>query len=95
LAATWFSGRAETLQAHVAGINIHNGATPPTISQSTPFQVDWWQKGASPEVPLVRGTGGEYVAVAFLRSGGLAVVSPIANSREQRFGFSWWRLEAR
>jgi hypothetical protein len=95
LAATWFSGRAETLQAHVAGINILNGAVPPKISESKPFRVDWWQNGASPEVPLVRGTGGEYVALTFLRSGGLAVVSPIANSREQRFGFSWWRLEAR
>jgi hypothetical protein len=89
------AGRAQNLQAHVAGINILNGAVPPKISESTPFRVDWWQNGASPEVPLVRGTGGEYVALTFLRSGGLAVVSPIANSREQRFGFSWWRLEAR
>lgn len=43
----------------------------------------------------VRDTGGEYLAVTFLRTGGLAMVSPIQNQRAQQFGFSWWRIEVR
>jgi hypothetical protein len=40
-------------------------------------------------------TAGEYLAVSFLRAGGLVVVSPIQNGREWRFGFSLWRVEER
>ncbi len=40
-------------------------------------------------------TAGEYLALTFLRKGGLAVVSPIQNMREKRYGFSLWKLEER
>lgn len=82
LAATWFSGRGETLQAHVARFDVRNGATPPRIIE-LPFRPD------------NRSTAGEYLAVMFLKTGGLSVVSPLANGRERHWGFSWWRFEAR
>jgi hypothetical protein len=93
LAATWFSG--ETLQAHVGLIEVSDGDAPPRMITSPPFRPDSWRSGARPEDPPTRDTAGEYLAVTFLSEGGLAVVSPIQNGRAQRFGFSWWRIEAR
>jgi len=95
LAATWFSGRGETLQAHVGRIEVSDGDAPPRMITSPPFRPDSWRSGARPEDPPTRDTASEYLAVTFLSEGGLAVVSPIQNGRAQRFGFSWWRIEAR
>jgi hypothetical protein len=95
LAATWFSGRAEKLHAHVARIDVGEGDAPPLMVESQPFEPDSWRQSGSPEDPQVRDTAGEYLAVSFLRAGGLAVVSPIQNIREKRFGFSFWRVEER
>ena len=93
LAATWFPGRGETLQAHVARLEVGDADTPPRMIESPPFQIDSWV--SPPEEPPVRDTGGEYLAITFLRDGGLAMVSPIQNEGAQRFGFSWWRIEVR
>ncbi len=93
LAATWFSGRGETLHAHVARIHFQlesaNGA--PQVRESAPFQPDTWTRGDSP----TRNSLGEYVPVVFLTDGGLAVVTPIADQGRDRLGFSWWRTKAR
>jgi hypothetical protein len=92
LAATWFSARQEVLKAHVARIDVGEGDAPPRVVESRPFEPDCWQESRSPEKLLLRSTGGEYLAVSFLNSGGLAVVSPIENRRDKRFGFSFWKL---
>jgi len=93
LAATWFSGWTGTLQAHVARIDVDEGEAPPRMVESEPFKPDSWQQGSRPEDPPVRNTAGEYLAVTFLRSGGLVVVSPIENWHGKRFGFSLWKVE--
>ncbi len=93
LAATWFSGRSEVLQAHVARVDVSGGDAPPRIIESPPFRPDSWRAGVRPQDPPIRDTAGEYLAVTFLRTGGLAVVSPIQNKREQRFGFSFRRIK--
>jgi len=95
LAATWFSGRPEVLQAHVARIDVDEGDVPPRMVESQPFEPDCWRQSRSPDEPLSRDTAGEYLPVCFLRRGGLAVVSPLINWREKRFGFSLWKLEER
>jgi hypothetical protein len=95
LAATWFSGRPEALQAHAARIDVGEGDTPPRMAESEPFEPDSWEEGPRPGDPPVRSTAGEYLAVCFLRKGGLDVVSPIQNMREKRYGFSVWKLEER
>ncbi|HME08402.1 MAG TPA: sialidase family protein [Bryobacteraceae bacterium] len=95
LAATWFSGRGETLQAHAARFDVGSRSTPPKIIESPPFRPDTWGRDTKPEDPPIRDTGGEYLAVTFLKAGGVAVVSPIQDEREHRFGFTWWRLEER
>jgi hypothetical protein len=89
LAATWFSGRGETLQAHVARLDAGES---PRIVESRPFQIESWTAGDRPEDPPVRDSAGEYLAAAFLSDGGFAVVSPIQNEKAKRFGFSWWKI---
>lgn len=97
LAATWFSGLSSDLQAHVALLYV--GAEPgdaaPRVIRSEPLLPDSWglpERGNDPEV---RDPAGEYLTVTFLRDGGLAVVSTIQDTRANRFGFSWWKIEAR
>ena len=77
LAATWFSARQEVVQAHAARIDVAEGPGPPQVVESRPFEPDCWQESRSPDDPPLRYAGGEYLAVCFLRNGGLAVVSPV------------------
>jgi hypothetical protein len=95
LAATWFSFRQEVLQAHAARIEVGEGDTPPQVVESQPFEPDCWLESRSPEDLPVRYAGGEYLAICFLRNGGLAIVSAVENRRDTRFGFSFWKLEER
>lgn len=39
LAATWSSGKGDSLQAHVATIHVGDGKTPPQVTESQPFQM--------------------------------------------------------
>jgi len=93
LAATWFSGWTGTWQTHVARIDVGAGEAPPRMVESAPFRPDSWQFFTPPEFPPICDSGGEYLAAAFLRSGGLVVVSPIQNKRDKHFGFSLWKVE--
>jgi hypothetical protein len=94
LAATWFSGWTETWKAHTARIDVGEGGAPPRMVESPPIKPDSWRQNRTwPEDPPTPDTAGEYLPVSFLRAGGLAVVSPIQNNREKRFGFSLWRIE--
>jgi hypothetical protein len=94
LAATWFSGWTKTWKAHVARIDVGEVGAPPRMVEPQPFKPDSWrQNRAWPKDPPTPDTAGEYLAVSFLRNGGLVVVSPIQNMREKRFGFSLWKVE--
>jgi hypothetical protein len=89
LAASWFSGRAETMRFHVAKIDIVANK-PPSIIASDPIQLDTWNRTD----PTRRDPAGEYVGLTFLRSGGIALAAPIYNPREGRNGFNWLRFAA-
>jgi len=95
LAATWFAGWTGTWHARVARIDVGEGEAPPHFVESSPFRPDSWQRNNPqwPNDPLPPDTAGEYLAVSFLRNGGLVVVSPIQNMREKRYGFSLWKVE--
>lgn len=97
LAATWSSGADVTLQAHVARIDVRDGKVPPRVIESQPFQTDTWSRPREqhPGDPAHRVTGGEYIAVTYLRAGGLGVVTTIQNPAENRFGFTWWKFVTR
>jgi hypothetical protein len=95
LAATWFAGWTGTWHARVARIDVGESEAPPRMVESAPFRPDSWQRPNPkwPNDPPLPNTAGEYLALTFLRQGGLAVVSPVKNHRERRFGFSFWKLE--
>jgi len=96
LAATWFSGWTGTWQARTARIDVGEGEAPPRMVESAPFRPDSWQQNQKwPEEPQTPDPAGEYLAVSFLRNGGLVVVNPIQNRQEKRYGFSLWKLEER
>ena len=95
LAGTWFSSGGETLQAHAALFELRDGDTSPRVTESPAVQIDSWTSGKTPEDPPIRDGAGEYLALTFLKDGALAMVSPIQNRRDNRFGFSFWRIEGR
>lgn len=95
LAATWSSGKDDTLQAHVATIHVGDGKAPPQVIESQPFQTDTWSHQAHPGDPVHRDTAGEYIPVIFLRAGVLGVVTAIQNGPEKRLGFKWWKFVER
>jgi hypothetical protein len=96
LAATWFSGWTGTWKAHAARIDVGEDGAPPRVVESPPFKPDSWRQNRTwPEDPQTPDTAGEYLAVSFLRNGGLVVVSAIQNKRKNRAGFSLWRATAR
>jgi hypothetical protein len=97
LAATWFAGWTGTWHARVARIDVGEGEELPRMVESAPFRPDSWAR-PNPQWPndaLLPDTAGEYLAVTFLRRGGLVVVSPVQNARGKRFGFSVWKVEER
>jgi hypothetical protein len=95
LAATWFSGWTGTWQAHVARIDVGEGDAPPRMVESPGFKPDSWLWYMPQEFPPIHDSAGEYLPVLFLHSGGLVVVSTIQNKRENRAGFSLWKVKER
>jgi hypothetical protein len=89
LAASWFSGRGEAINVHVATIDILQHDFPLRFAEAPPFWPDSWQWTQPPGQPRRRDTAGEYVPLAFLRDGRLAIVTPIQDPQAKRFGFSW------
>jgi hypothetical protein len=90
LAATWFSGLEQTWTAHVMTITVAGSASP--VVAEAAIQPETWGLSSRRENPQRRNSAGEYLPVAFLRDGRLAVVSPVQNERASRFGFSFWAI---
>lgn len=63
--------------------------------ESAPFSADSWRFTEKPGARRTGDTAGEYVPIAFLRNGRLAIVSTIQDDQRQRFGFSWRTAERR
>jgi len=97
LAGTWFSGHDDAMQAHLALFQVSDSDAPPRVIQSPPFRPDSWTytRDGDPMLPPTHSTGGEYLAVTFLRGDSLGVVSPMFNPQTKREGFSWWRTDLR
>jgi hypothetical protein len=94
LAATWFSGRDEAIQVHVAKIDIVQRDFPPRFAEAS-FAPDSWQRDQPAGEARRRDPAGEYVPLVFLRDGRLAIVTTIQDHQEKRFGFSWRTAAAR
>lgn len=95
LAATWFTGRGEGIRVHAARIDVSADGAPPRVAEAEPFAPDSWRFGEKPGAPRTRDTAGEYVPIAFLRDGRLAMVTTIQDDQRKRTGFSWRTIAAR
>jgi hypothetical protein len=91
LAATWFSGAADTLQWHAARIRIERRRSQPRIAQGSGPVTGSWTTSSETGTP-VPCTAGEYRPVLLLRNGNIAVVSPIQNPKTKRLGFTYWEF---
>lgn len=94
LAATWFSGRGEAIQVHFATIDFLQRDFPPRLVEAAAFLPDSWQRGQTPGEPRRRDTAGEYVPIAYLRDGRIALVSTIQDDQANRGGFAWRTSQA-
>jgi ketosteroid isomerase-like protein len=79
----------------VARIDVGESDAPPRFVESSPVRPDSWRwiDPRWPDNTPTPDTAGEYLALTFLRQGGLAVVIPIQNMNEKRLGFSFWKIE--
>ena len=90
LAATWFVQDGESLSARVALISPGQGTEALEVELAAPFTPLSWNEDKENRTPT---TAGEYLPVAFLPDGDVAVVSPILDIHNDRWGFTFWRFE--
>ena len=95
LGATWFSGAGESLRWHACVISFEGSADQPWVAMSTPMEINSWTKTDEPDHVLVHNSAGEYVQPAFLTNGALAVVTPIQDPKENRYGFTFWKFDTK
>jgi hypothetical protein len=86
LAATWFAA-ADGMSVRVALIGV--AGDQPRVIQSERLRFESWMEAGD---NWVRDTAGEYVPVMRLSDGDLALVTPLQDPRNDRMGFSFWRL---
>jgi hypothetical protein len=90
LAATWFFHTGDTLRWRVASIDMKTGTEPLKVAVSAAMALESWSGD-----PLQADPGGEYLPVALLADGSVAVVTPIQNEKAHRVGFTWWDFMVR
>jgi hypothetical protein len=94
LAATWHSGYGPGLGVHVAYIRLSpdSGSLEKLAVEELPFEsLGPWGPDRQPTAAIL----GEYKPVIFLRDGGLAVITPIFEGFENRWGFRYHRVEVK
>jgi hypothetical protein len=91
LAATWFSGASESLRWRACRIRVERDHL--RVSESQELEIEAWHVPDPPNYAPVRSTAGEYLSAIFLKSGEIAVVSPIQNPPAKRFGFTFWAFK--
>jgi hypothetical protein len=91
LAATWFSGAGAELHWQACLLQLPDRGDP-QVTRSSLLTTDSWDMSHAIVKAPVRSAAGEYLAALILRDGNLAVVSPIQNQPEKRYGFSLWKF---
>ncbi len=89
LAASWVSGKADSLRANFARIMVADSGAP-TMVAAEPFAFESFQLPGF-GFPSVRDAAGEYLPVVFLADGSIGIVTPIQNAAARRLGFGWRR----
>jgi hypothetical protein len=94
LAATWYSGVGQNLHWEAGRIRFSRQEEEPHMMRSSLLSTDSWYGADEHGNAPGRDTAGEYTGNLILSDGDLAVVTPIQNAAEKRFGFGFWRFKA-
>lgn len=88
MTCTWVSGFEENLRHHAAILTLENDEL--IVSELEPQKIAELQSryGLSPTL----GTGGEYFPIITLSDGDFGMITTIQNYKDNRLGFTWWRL---
>ncbi len=87
LVASWFAA-SDGRSVRVATVDLLNDGGL-SVAKSPPLRFESWMEVQG---EWMRDTAGEYVPVARLLDGDLALVTPLQDPRDDRMGFSFWRL---
>lgn len=90
LAATWYRGGADAVSWQAAMFRV--GDRIEDLRLSKPVLADAWKRSAAEGYPRIRDAAGEYTGLAWTPDGGIGVVTPIQDSVNHRFGFTYRRL---
>ena len=85
LAATWFVRTGQSLTAQLAHIDVRGSA--PIVRRAAPFTPLSWTEDPTEPLP---DPAGEYVPVLLMDNNRLAVVTPVQDRKNHRWGFTWW-----
>jgi hypothetical protein len=88
LAATWFNGLRESIKANVAHIRIGSDSSAPRVTKADAFAFPSFSRRDTSAVRR-RDTAGEYIPVAFMRDGRIALVTTIQDNANKQFGFTF------
>jgi len=96
LAATWHVREGDSLHWQAARIEAGHGGRPPRVARSPLLELETFAFGDSTHADgLRRESAGEYLALTFLRAGGIGVITPLQDALTRRLGFTYWRLDSR
>lgn len=90
LAASWFTGKGDSVSAHLAHLRVPTDSAPPAIALAPPFQLEAFA-AREPGQPPVRDTAGEYFGLTFMGDGSIGLATTIQNPVSKRLGFLWRR----
>ena len=89
LAVSWFVSDGAELFARLAVVDLDKPIGEGRISIAEPLEVQSWIEDLENKVQT---TAGEYLAMAFLPDGDIALVAPIQDIHRDRWGFSFRRF---
>ncbi len=88
ISCTWVSGFGESLRHHASVLKLNTNEN--TMYRLSPLKLDIWSRFEVGDYQ--RSTGGEYFPMIYLSDGDFGLATPIQNRKENRFGFTWWRI---
>ncbi len=95
LAASWFSGKGDSLRAHVARFRVPADSGAPAVVIAPAFTIESLALAFFPNQKVEPDPAGEYLALAFLKDGSLGLVAPLQHMAAKRLGFTWRRYVER
>ena len=91
LAASWITGKGDSIRANVARITVGADTVPPVVAIAPSFQFESFLLPGFGS-PTARDPAGEYLPLVFLPDGAIGLVTPVQHTAAHRMGFMWRRF---